>query len=203
VESQAPVAADRVMRRFSMGRAPLRIAASRLSVARRWSAFAASRLVAASRWCSVAQSGAPVTRESWRRFVLAVDAAEAELSRGRWVRDSQAPHTCGKCEEWARAGQSPRPLPRGGPAGRQSQSRSPGGQRQAQCQASRAGGTATPIGVTATDRRRRSVGISLLPPRGGGRPRPIAGPEGPPMPPQPRRIPRSRPHSGAPPSGGS
>ena len=97
----------------------------------------------------------------------------------------------------------PRPRRREGPEGRPSLSRPPAGRRRARCPASHAGGTATPIGVTATDRCRRSAGTAAPPLRGGGRPRSTAGLEGPPRPPQPRPIPRSRPSSGAPPRGGS
>ena len=76
VDSQAPVAANRRIRRLSIGRKPSRMASSLPSWARRWRAFAASRPLEASRLCSVAQSLLPVTREHWRRVVLAVEAAK-------------------------------------------------------------------------------------------------------------------------------
>ena len=76
VESHAPVAADRRMRRFSIGRDPSRIASNMSSVARRCWAFAVRRPREASCRCSVAQRAAPSTRDLWRSFVLAVDAAK-------------------------------------------------------------------------------------------------------------------------------
>ena len=205
VESHAPVAADRRMRRFSIGRDPSRIASNLSSVAWRCCAFAVRRPREASCRCSVAQRAMPSTRDLWRSFVLAVEAAKQNSPVVVGSGMPNPPMRVGSAS--ARSGRSlaTSSIEESRRAGRKTVAiaASSGAKAGAMSGVSRAGGTATPIGVTATARHRLSAGTSAPPPRGGGLPQSTAGLEGPPKPPPPRRIRQSLPRSDAPPLGGS
>ena len=78
VVSHAPVEAERLMRRLSIGVAVERMVFKVSSWVVRWRDLALERPLAAVFQCSCAQRGVPLRREAVRRLVSSVEAAKQE-----------------------------------------------------------------------------------------------------------------------------